>query len=1816
MTTKRLTSVLLMMVLLVTMIPGAAFAAIDPNVPATYSEGAVLIGGDGDTYQFPKSEQGYIKIRYIDLATGKWKVFDGQYESGEPKRSYVIQQNGSSYRGYCVEHGVRVDSGKKLTANEQHNAIYAGLSNEAVVNLQLALFYGYQSGDAISDLYDQGFRSSKYYGKHGTSYAWADWYIATQCLVWEIQQGNRTDTMTRQTNDLGVGGDHYLSMITGRPAVDIYNWMVGAIKEHKKFPRAIDGTEKKPKTIQLTEDMKTADGYEWSFDDTTGNGGGYVVLTRQGKKLNNDEAVITFDETVKKYTLYIKGEPNEDGYMIQHAARGKAPEKDLLFWGWQSGVSHVQTIVTGAADPVAVYIKFSVSKEILGPEGGEKPVPEYFPTFEFTVSKEDLNPGWDGDTSTGMGDASLSAAYTLYRSVNGGAEEAVDRVTLDEYGSAETLYDQPWPDVSFLTEVNSGSLEHTEEDDEGNVTTHCTVEPTKCEWTAEVSYRIVETRPDGRFVEPDSGERTYTASYYAVTEDSRTCMDNPENWSEIQYEITWSDGSVSGTADSLDETLSYDEDVFINDCYRGRLFLSKSNESEDVFNEEGSSGVQTKSKNSKWKMYLKSGGFEEHAYIRFVEEGLDASGTRVYRAVRDTSGVNNAVTDMTVGTNGCIYIYDIPYGSYRVEEVAADDASFVLESFDQFIGEHGNGYEPNDSEKDNRYDWNIRDKKKENVVKVIKTDAETGKAVDLEGTKFYIRYMGNHLLADPTKSENYGRLLPNAADINSTEKDYTFICDENGEITIPYDLEFGTYQLEEFLLPDGYYVNEGGINCYTFKVEKQDSHLNGTEYEKYYQAVAMPNNQVKGKIQVEKEGEMLTGFVESLKNGIKVWTPQYALTKLKDAVFGIFAAEDIRLSDGNDGPVIYDARTNEVIVIPTDKSTHSGDNSDGAIYDEGTFDHESGAKLYFKRERDKAEDNRYLRIYTTPEQKPSSYSYVYETTTDGLNYRYDVEILMEYKAGGQNVTDVNISKTTWADVGYQPDADEIITYPAAMVGGMQVNPIENYESAVGNVLDVWESTEQSETERKEQRQTYKVTYTQKAGNGEGFHFSWDGIMVESAAEIGGIASTSIVNPFEVYPVIVPGIGYSQSTEGDITTFTAAEPSAPIYFLSGDDIRTEMYCFGGLTKTILNIPMDAVDGNFSSTVPTVTYGNQNIDWFSSLSPDNPIFFRELQSDVTVKAERHEGSREGDVHYTVTLISNQTDDTTDDGTVGAQRPFAITYADGYTATICCSHSDNGNSMGVLVLDGIDKTTRYALSDLAEIITTGEDGTAVSSELPLGKYIVRELSAPAGFTADTAKSWRAELSYRNQFTPLVWTDLHSTNEAFTVEIDLRKVFETGFNTGRYVAGSGAVFGLYNAEPIIYGGNVLDKDTCIDVVTVDSSGRNLKKTKIPAGLYYLKEVKTREGYYLNETPFYFAVGDVKSEPLYISNDSDGADQDGLTVKAVMESCGKAIITIDLLKAYPSRQILVNGSNSVRKLNYDDMIRYLVEVTENTPADITLPNDKRLTLNVENSTYSYTYDGQEGRYVPETAYTGYSAKYTMEKKQDDLNHPKTRTLVLNSAGGTSRMIASTVYESILLPEFKNEGTDYYVNVEVTGQETVRLDEGEKTILMSADGAVYTAEVDKDGNVAVSVSGSLNGGIDEDLIPMVTVDGMMQTDGIEFVKSVTLARQNSDAKTVQVKINTLDNLNSSGIRNDARDVPKKPGVPYVPTPDNPVIETEPVPESTESSDTEPESADTESETSEKEAEVPKTSDTAPVGLWILVMLCCAATGGFLVRKEI
>ncbi len=2034
---KRSCVVLLIAAMLVTMLP---LASTDSSVYAasvgTFNYGRTITDAKGKAYSWKRSM----------MAPAYWWDAEGRriadkaatYESSTAGlERYTIRTGGKTVTGYCVAHGIRVDTSTRLKSVDDlskwtHTGAYPYSSRQGI---KYTLIYGYQDGRHISDLANNGFSKSKYWHKTADSYTADDWYIATQVLIWEYQQLTRTDSIKgghgKQHNGL-VGADHYFDIIKGRAAQDIYNYMITRIKKHATIASFAKGKK---------ADADNSKGWLMKKDGATGY---YTCTLKDGNQINvNIKAAGTSSKNweVKKngnaYTFIYKGKSlSEEGISFKFSKQIPLLENgssgDMLIWSWSSAGSLRQAVATGMPkDPVSMYIKFrsgGEGEEI--PKEGE-PEPKYWPTFEFPVHKDDKNPGWDGDACTPMGDAVLNSTFVLYR--NG---KEVDRVTLDEYGSTEVLTDQPWISLDDLTKTPSGTYIHTEADADGNVTTHCTVAPTRLEWnnTEKVEYEIVEIPAYARFTEGESGtgsgSRKYEVSFYALTDDSRTCVTQDPAWSDIEYAVNYKttegtndgDETARGTSGSLDDQLSMNQETFINDNWRGKLLIKKQKESEDVFNEEGSSGSLNLSTKSHWKMYLNSGGYEDHPYLRFVEDGHTEDGAKKYKAVRDTSGYDNASTDMEVSDTGSLFITDIPYGSYTVEEVKADDESFVLESFQVDIDQDAK-----------QYTKSITNKKKENVIKVVKTDAETGKQVNMKGTKFYIRYMGNHLLADPTKSENYGRLLPNASDINSSSKDYTFVCNSYGEIVLPYDLEFGTYRLEEFLLPDGYFVGTYGedgkgadadygesgeygkdddgkakpdmswetvkdgdpandlvavydkdgkkveykagdiFNFYTFKVEKQDGHMDGEEYTKYYKAVAMKNNPVKGKIEIEKEGEILAGFEKTEKDGFTVWTPKYIWGKLKDAVFGIYAAIDEWLSDGSDGSQIYDTESGKEIKIPTEKKTHSGENGADKIFEEGAFDHGSGARLYYRLDREASIDNRYTRIYTTPEQKPTTYKASIERIEGGLRYRYDIEADMTYNAGGLNYTDVRITKVTSVLAGFATDIPT--TEATSVVGGTAYSPAINVGDADGNVFDInkqvytyetdgtkvydtdgslthdladigakrytvkdykfykltaadiaaeervteegidldgdgkydkegekepvketrtafewgndvtlvspvkngkaiakagddayevltenydWVSCSQNGTPEAQYQvpdgwteipyipdievdegevtvknthysiimktdgegtsyrvllddgtwqdcdakgnfkkmvvEEYRSSYTQQADNENGFTFELDGITISSQALKDGTAKTVIQSPYDVTPVIETGIGYTQETESNTTTFTATEPSAPLYFMSAENIKTEMYYFGSSTRTLLTIPMKAVEGNYEKVIPSITFTRTGeiVDWFSKLSPDAPVYSRECAYGNTVKAVRHEGGKDSDVYYTIEIVSDQTIKEGD-------GPFEITYPDGYNAKVYKDKSAAGNDVGVLVMDGVYKTSTAALGDLVETLTTGEDGKAVSGELPLGKYIIRELSAPNGYVADNEKFYEVELKYKDQFTPLVWESLTSTNKYVEVELDFTKMFETGYQSDTYNKDDGAVFGIYNAASISYDKAALPADTLIDTIKVQPDGKTVTSTKIPEGVYYLKELTTKNTHILNDTPFYFVAGDgIKSVPLEISKDEDGKDADGTTLKAVMDGYGVATITVETLNRYPAARMKVDGKQYVLDTDaesedgrvivktHKDMAKTKITVRSGETVDVELANGKTLRFAVDGNTYTYAYDGQQGTYIPTVAYTGYYADFTAEEKQADVNNPVVKTIVFADTDNSSAVTAQTVYTPVMVenPDNKdeqiqktdNDGNkvfDYHVDVKLTagtlvsailGKTEVNLEEladgriavnKETTLKLTAEtGAAYLIKVDKDGNVRMSLSNVQEGAMAEQA-PTVTVNSVPATAGLNIYRSITTARQDSSAKRLQIKINTTDNINAGEIKNDAKETTPPPPPEPGPSPSTPYIGT-------------------------------------------------------------
>lgn len=1875
-------------------------------------EGTAFKDSENREYAYPGSEMRYMEITYPDYNSMSLKK--GSAIEIQKLRRYRLKSGSETYVAYCLEHGVVTDTAAQLKAvrlNKSYiDQIYKNDGKEYIlVNMGLALFYGRQNESSIYNLLNSpeegglGFRDSKYYDS-SAHYRLDDWEAATRQLIHESQQDFRDKEFNKKSNGLRyqsgwrgtpqdkISTSRYYSPLSGQPAQDIYNYMALLIKNHRKYQKNVVSDNKgKPKGIKLSDE--DGDGI-WTarIPVTISNACSYKVV----KDANNPEKVIdgvtlkiVEDGGKKFYEFRCEGEPDTaKTYTALKMIRGRSDISNMLVWECKDGAGHVQSLATGYADPVPFFFKFT--KDTPVPEG-EEPEAEYFPSFEFPVHKDDLNPGWDGDKCTPMGDATLAATYVLYRD---GTE--VDRVTLNEYGETKTLVDQPWETPEDLTRTESGSYNHIETDGEDNVTHSCTVAPTEIKWTGTHTYTIKEIRPEGRFIEPDAynGSREYTVSYYAETYNAQTCVNNPPAWSEIKYKVNLNTvtGDGGNTAEGLDvkdnlsETITLpNQETFINDCYRGKVTISKSLEREDPF-KDNPMGGHPDSVRSQWKMYLQSRGYENHEYIRFVREADLVDGTSVYRCVRDTSGISNADENLVIGTNGDMVIYDIPYGRYWLEEVVTDDASYVKEKFEVTIDEHGGTYTP-DKTYDNRYDYNLRDKKKTNVIKVIKTDGETGKLVSADenerNAKFYIRYKGN---PDNSDAQNraladYNRFLPNAPSITA-DGPFEFEANRNGEIVIDYELPYGIYEILEWTLPEGYFVGEydetgtsiphdyGKVeegqrkalsgsewsdlvtiynsegekvsykdaseytvdkvfNSYTFEVTRQQLHTDGNfgqlvtydgdisaadksynsklyPYTAYYKAVAMANNQVKGKIEIEKTGEILSGFITETVLGHRAFKPVYgAFEALKGAVFGIFAAADEQLKDGNDGPAIYDASTNEEIDITKNKSTHFGNLTEtitgllgklygtAETYETGTYDHESGAKLWYFKDRESGhggidgEDNHYTRMYVSPEQKDTTYSYTYETGDGEYSYRYDVAITMNYQAGGKNITDVNVIKTTTADNGYK----EVIplTLPEGSVGDNILSPIENYlgmaspdDTTKTSRLTVTDKTyiyeaDGDENFQKMAVQVYKASFVQEAETDEGFTFSWDGFEVAAKADYAAKNAVTVITKQadSIAAVKDVGAGFTYTDEGRNTIFTAEEPAAPVYFLSRDGVRTEMYYAGGVMKATVEIPQAAVESDYEHIVPVLNFRRMEeggaedniLDWYSKLTPSNPVETFEPAIGISVKATRVASNISGQAEkYVIEIISNQ----------GEDAPMVITFADGYSMTMYADTSASGNGVGVIILDSIYRTTRYTMSELVETITTDDEGKAVSSPLPLGTYIIRELKAPSGYATDE-KEYMAELKYKDQFTPLVWQILKNKNEYFSVEIDLSKVFETAYESGVFTVNGGAIFGLYSADLIDSGredaGNIKGKisaDTLLDVISVGADGKAKSTIKLPYGTYYIKELSTLSTHKKDEKRYYFVVketGTDQSAPCEFSYEADG-----ISGNVVLDKYGQAHITVKTLARYPMPSMTVDGKtvgltedmsdSSLKVTTAEDAAIAKITAKDNVPVNITLPNGKTLTVVVKGNIYEYTLDDVTQVYTPDVSYTGYFASYEHEFTADtkpDFSD-EVETIEFKGAGTDASTIkAEIIHTPKTTPEpVLKDGKQVYIhrssftvtnamgNSTIDGSiirkrgdhqtietaaDTILMEAGDIITLSDLNGAQISVLLDENGKFKAQIHGTLPDMISEADSPKVSLNGG-DAEGMEYVKSVTLARQDHSAKTLQIKINTIDNLNASPIEND------------------------------------------------------------------------------------
>ena len=161
--------------------------------------------------------------------------------------------------------------------------------------------------------------------------------------------------------------------------------------------------------------------------------------------------------------------------------------------------------------------------------------------------------------------------------------------------------------------------------------------------------------------------------------------------------------------------------------------------------------------------------------------------------------------------------------------------------------------------------------------------------------------------------------------------------------------------------------------------------------------------------------------------------------------------------------------------------------------------------------------------------------------------------------------------------------------------------------------------------------------------------------------------------------------------------------------------------------------------------------------------------------------------------------------------------------------------------------DGTLRYAAGEVVDTVTTDETGLAESKPLYLGKYEVREITAPTGYVLNTEVR-TAELVYAGQEVEITETAADFCNERQKAAVSLDKVLEQDerFGIGKSGELSAVTFGLFAAEELTAtDGSIIPADGLLEIVSVDENGHAICKTDLPFGTYYLKELST-DGHYI----------------------------------------------------------------------------------------------------------------------------------------------------------------------------------------------------------------------------------------------------------------------------------------------------------------------------------------------------------------------------------
>ena len=164
----------------------------------------------------------------------------------------------------------------------------------------------------------------------------------------------------------------------------------------------------------------------------------------------------------------------------------------------------------------------------------------------------------------------------------------------------------------------------------------------------------------------------------------------------------------------------------------------------------------------------------------------------------------------------------------------------------------------------------------------------------------------------------------------------------------------------------------------------------------------------------------------------------------------------------------------------------------------------------------------------------------------------------------------------------------------------------------------------------------------------------------------------------------------------------------------------------------------------------------------------------------------------------------------------------------------------------------TVKYSAGQLVETVTTDENGQFTSRQLYLGTYVVKEKTAPDGYVQDTTE-YEVILSYGGQNQNVVLSSISLSDERQKAVISIKKEIEQHSVYPNSEAYKDIQFGLYVAEDIlnVNGTVAIEKNSLLEVITLDETLTGKVTMDLPIGNYYLQEIATNEAYILDTTKY-----------------------------------------------------------------------------------------------------------------------------------------------------------------------------------------------------------------------------------------------------------------------------------------------------------------------------------------------------------------------------